>query len=77
MIKLFPQLKTIWDEYRLALNSINAIEKDLIQLSDSELKSKTLKLKDCNFKQDSLDNRMLYESFALTREAAKRTINLR
>nr|YP_011005091.1 Preprotein translocase subunit secA [Analipus japonicus]WAM61954.1 Preprotein translocase subunit secA [Analipus japonicus] len=77
MIKLFPQIKTIWDEYRLALNSINAIEENLISLSDNELKSKTLKLKYFNPKSEYLNKETLYEGFALTREAAKRTINLR
>lgn len=77
MIKLFPQGKTIWDEYKQTLNNINDIEKELISLSDSELKSRTLKLKYFASKEDKEDKNILAEGFALTREASKRTINLR
>nr|YP_011005649.1 Preprotein translocase subunit secA [Cutleria multifida]WAM62653.1 Preprotein translocase subunit secA [Cutleria multifida] len=77
MIKIFSKLNNIWDEYRLILNSINDVEKDLTQLSDSELKSKTFKLKYFASQNNNIDKQILAESFALTREAAKRTINLR
>ena len=77
MIKLFPQIKTIWDDYQLILNSINDIEKDLIQLSNDELKSRTVKLKYFTSKNGYIDKKTLAEGFALTREASKRTINLR
>ncbi len=79
MIKLFPQIKTVWDEYKLRVNSINELEKELITLSDNELKSKTSKLKYLASisKEDVLDEKTLIEGFALTREASKRTINLR
>nr|YP_011007336.1 Preprotein translocase subunit secA [Scytothamnus australis]WAM64765.1 Preprotein translocase subunit secA [Scytothamnus australis] len=76
-MKLFPQLKTIWNEYRSILNSINDIQLDLTTLSDQELKSKTLKLKYLLSTDNDLNNKVLAESFALTREASKRTINLR
>ena len=78
MIKLFPQIKkTVWDEYRLTLNSINDIESELLSLSDNELKSRTSKLKYFASKEENLDEKTLIEGFALTREASKRTINLR
>ena len=77
MIKLFPQIKTIWDEYKLTLNSINDLEAELITLSDNELKSKTSKLKYFASKEGILDGKTLIEGFALTREASKRTIDLR
>nr|YP_011007476.1 Preprotein translocase subunit secA [Sporochnus bolleanus]WAM64905.1 Preprotein translocase subunit secA [Sporochnus bolleanus] len=77
MIKLFPQVKTVWDEYRITLDYINDIEKELISLSDNELKSRTSKLKYFTSKEVTLDKKMLAEGFALTREASKRTINLR
>lgn len=77
MIKLFPQMKTIWDEYRLTLNSINEAENELITLSDNELKSRTSKLKYFSSKEGTVDQKTLIEGFALIREASKRTINLR
>nr|YP_009327010.1 preprotein translocase subunit A [Pleurocladia lacustris]ANS57517.1 preprotein translocase subunit A [Pleurocladia lacustris]ANS57661.1 preprotein translocase subunit A [Pleurocladia lacustris] len=77
MIKLFPQIKTVWDEYRLLLSAINDIESELITLSDQELKSRTSKLKYFTSKLGFLDQNTLIEGFALTREASKRTINLR
>ena len=77
MIKLFPRINSIWDEYRPTLNSINDLEKELISLSDNELKSRTSKLKYFTSKEDGLDKKTLAESFALTREASKRTIGLR
>ena len=78
MIKLFPQTKTVWDEYKLTLNSINDLENELITLSDNELKSRTSKLKySASHKEGGLDEKTLIEGFALTREASKRTINLR
>nr|UBI41536.1 preprotein translocase subunit A [Saccharina sp.] len=77
MIKLFPRMNSIWDEYRPTLNYINDLEKELISLSDNELKSRASKLKYFTSKEDSLDKKTLAESFALTREASKRTIDLR
>ena len=79
MAILFPQIKTVWDEYKLVLNSINDLENDLITLSDNELKSKTSKLKylASASKEGTVDEKTLIEGFALTREASKRTINLR
>ena len=77
MIKLFPKMKTIWDEYRVTLNSINDLENELITLSTNELKSRTSKLKYFASQTGVLDQKTLIEGFALTREAAKRTINLR
>nr|QWK41659.1 preprotein translocase subunit A [Akkesiphycus lubricus] len=77
MIKLFPQAKTIWEKYRSTLNYINDFEKELIPLSDDELKSRTSRLKYAASKEGILDKKTLAESFALTREASKRTINLR
>ena len=77
MIKLFPQIKTVWDEYRIKLNSINDLESELITLSDNELKNRTSKLKFFVSKESILDEKTLIEGFALTREASRRTINLR
>ena len=59
MIKLFPKIKTIWDEYRLTLNSINDIEDELITLSNNELKSRTAKLKYFASQKGILDQKTL------------------
>ncbi|CAN0455696.1 unnamed protein product, partial [Ascophyllum nodosum] len=64
-------------KYQTTLNYINEIEKDLLEISDSELKSKTTKLKYFTCKNNYIDIKTLSEAFALTREASKRTINLR
>nr|AVZ00557.1 preprotein translocase subunit A [Fucus spiralis] len=77
MIKLFSQIRNVWNKYQTTLNYINEIEKDLLEISDSELKSKTTKLKYFTCKNNYIDTKTLSEAFALTREASKRTINLR
>ena len=55
---------------------INDLEKDLINLSDAELKSKTSALKQKLSSGQSLDN-IAYEAFAVVREASKRVIGQR
>nr|YP_010317724.1 preprotein translocase subunit SecA [Silvetia siliquosa]UNH90162.1 preprotein translocase subunit SecA [Silvetia siliquosa] len=77
MIKLFSQIRNVWNKYQTTLNYINEIEKDLLEISDNELKSKTTKLKYFTCKNNYIDIKTLSEAFALTREASKRTINLR
>ena len=77
MIKLFSQAPNLWNKYQTALNYINEIEKDLAEVSASELKSRTAKLKYFTSQNGNQDTRTLCEAFALTREASKRTINLR
>nr|YP_010418034.1 preprotein translocase subunit SecA [Sargassum polycystum]YP_010418268.1 preprotein translocase subunit SecA [Sargassum plagiophyllum]USF18252.1 preprotein translocase subunit SecA [Sargassum polycystum]USF18486.1 preprotein translocase subunit SecA [Sargassum plagiophyllum] len=77
MIKLFSQLQNILNEYQPTLDYINTIENDLVQLSDSELKSRTAKLKYLIFRNNNSDIKIISEAFALTREVSKRTINLR
>ena len=77
-MKLFSQIRNVWNKYQTTLNYIkNEIEKDLLEISDSELKSKTTKLKYFTCKNNYIDLKTLSEAFALTREASKRTINLR
>nr|QSV12726.1 preprotein translocase subunit A [Phaeophyceae sp.] len=76
-MRIFPQRKTIRDEYSLNLNFINTIENELIVLSDQELKSRALRLKYFSKKTIDSNNKVLAESFALSREASKRTIGLR
>ena len=55
---------------------INALEKDLLNLTDAELKAKTDNLKQKLSNGQSLDD-IAYEAFAVVREAAKRVIGQR
>lgn len=79
MINFFPNKAKIWSDYKQILTSINDLEAELNLLSDSELKSRILKLKYLvsNSKKNSITKQILIESFALTREGSKRTTNLR
>jgi preprotein translocase subunit SecA len=64
------------NKYQSFINQINTLEADLKELTDSELRAKSLKLKkqyDANQNLDAL----IPESFALTREASLRTLGLR
>ena len=63
--------------YQKRVNAINTLESTFETLSDSELKSRFQELK-LRVQDDgeSLDS-VLNESFAITREAAKRTLNMR
>nr|YP_011007054.1 Preprotein translocase subunit secA [Phaeostrophion irregulare]WAM64341.1 Preprotein translocase subunit secA [Phaeostrophion irregulare] len=77
MIKLLSQPNIVWNKYKLLLSCINTIENELVELSDEELKSRTLKLKSFVSKVNCLDENTIAEGFALTREASKRTTGLR
>ena len=55
---------------------INALEKDLLNLTDDELKAKTDNLKQKLSNGQSLDD-VTYEAFAVVKEAAKRVIGQR
>jgi len=58
------------------IEKINFLEPELEKLSDEKLKEKTQELKERLNKGEPLDN-VLPEAFALTREAAKRTLKQR
>lgn len=64
------------DRYWEMVAQINAFEDDIARLSDAEIRQKTdefkVRLKD----GESLDD-LLFEAFAVVREAAKRTLNMR
>lgn len=77
MIKIFSSAKNIWNKYQVILNSINEVERELFELSDYELKNQTMKLKKSASKVGYLDQKTIIKGFALTREASKRTTNLR
>ena len=64
-------------KYRKRANDITLLEKKYQELSDDELKSEFNKLKDAvQNEEKSLDD-VLNDSFAITREASKRALNMR
>ena len=58
------------------VETINAFENSIAKLSDAQLRSKTDEFKERFLKGETLDE-LLAESFAVVREASKRTIGLR
>jgi preprotein translocase subunit SecA len=64
------------NKYKNLINQINALEENLKELTDSELRAKSFKLKK-QFDTDQNLNALVSEAFALTREASKRTLGLR
>jgi len=58
------------------IEQINALEKDFINLSDDELKNKTIEFRNRLKEGETLDD-ILPEAFATVREAAKRTLGQR
>ena len=64
------------DKTKNLISAINAKEEAIKTLTDSEFKEKTLKLKQ-SIKSGKLLNDIIPESFALVREAAKRTLGER
>lgn len=64
------------NKYQSFINQINTLEADLKELTDSELRAKSLKLKKQYDSNQNL-NALIPESFALTREASLRTLGLR
>mgnify|MGYP002065569905 CR=1 FL=1 len=64
------------NKYKSLINQINTLEEDLKELTDSELRAKSLKLRRQYETNQDLDA-LISESFALTREASKRTLGLR
>jgi preprotein translocase subunit SecA len=64
------------NKYKNLINQINALEENLKELTDSELRAKSLKLK-TQYETDQNLNALVSQAFALTREASKRTLGLR
>src|SRR3954471_12075613 len=62
--------------YAQRVERINAFEPELELLTDDELRQEAEKLRERARDGETLDD-LLYESFALTREASKRTLGLR
>ena len=64
------------NQYKLLVNQINALEKNLKGLTDTELRDQTFHLKKRYKKEQDLDS-LIAESFAITRETSLRTLGLR
>jgi preprotein translocase subunit SecA len=64
------------NKYQTLINEINILETQLTSLSDSELRTQNIKLKEQYTKTKNLDS-LIAKSFALTREASVRTLGLR
>ena len=62
--------------YRPLVNAINELESEIETLSDAALKAKTIEFKDRLGAGETLDD-LLVESFAVVREAARRTLEQR
>lgn len=76
MLKNLFSKNSLFKKYKSLINQINALEENLKELTDSELRAKSLKLKKQYETEQNLDP-LISESFALTREASKRTLGLR
>lgn len=63
--------------YRKKAEAITALESKYKNLSDEELKSEFNKLKELVQKEEKSLNDVLFESFAITREASSRTLGMR
>jgi len=64
-------------DYRKKAEAITALESKYENLTDEELKNEFNKLKALVQNEEKSLNDVLFESFAITREASKRTLNMR
>ena len=71
-----PFKKSSLRQYQNLITQINTLESELTLLSDSDLRAKSLKLQK-QYQENQNLNFLIAESFALTREASKRTLGLR
>jgi preprotein translocase subunit SecA len=71
-----PFKKSSLNKYQHLINQINLLESELTLLTDSDLRAKSLKLEKQYQESQNLDS-LIVESFALTREASKRSLGLR
>ena len=73
---LIDKNKSLLKKYEKKTKIINDLEKEIKSLSDIELKGKTEEFKNRVKQGETLDD-ILSEAFAVVREAARRTINMR
>jgi preprotein translocase subunit SecA len=76
MLKNLFKKNSVINQYKLLVNQINALEKNLKGLTDTELRDRTFHLKKRYKKEQDLDS-LIAESFAITRETSLRTLGLR
>ena len=76
MLKNWFGNNSLLNKYQSLMNQIKTLESDLKILSDSELRTKSFKLKKKYERTQNLES-LIAESFALTREAGLRTLGLR
>lgn len=76
MRKNLFQTNSFRNKYQNLIGQINSLEDSLKTLSDSELKAKNFKLRR-QYKDTQNLEPLIAESFALTREASRRTLGLR
>lgn len=74
--KIFDGNERQLKELRPTVEQIEALEKDFESLSDSDLKNKTMELKQRVENGETLDDVMV-EAYAVVREASKRVLNMR
>lgn len=68
--------RSVVNKYQNLINQINTLESEFTLLTDSDLRVKSLKLQK-QYKESQKLDLLIAESFALTREASKRTLGLR
>ncbi len=76
LVKLFDANERELRKLRPILNRVNQLEAEVSKLSDDTLRAKTGQFKERIARGESLDS-ILPEAFAVVREAAKRTVNMR
>ena len=77
-MKIFSLNKNQWNKYTPLISSINQIESELQALSESGLKERSRKLqKESLHSGPKITDKLLIESFAVVREASRRTLGLR
>jgi len=68
--------KKVLGDLRKEVDKINALEPEMVLLSDEELKNKTIQFRE-QIKEGKSTESLIYEAFAVVREAAKRTLGQR
>ena len=76
MLKNLLSNNSLSNKYQKIINQINLLENSIQTLTDSELRNKTITLNRQYTDTENLDS-ILVESFAVIREAARRTVGLR
>ena len=76
MLKTQFKSNSLLNKYQKLINEINGLEDNLKILTDSELRTQSFNLRKSYSKTKNL-NSLIAQSFALTREASRRTLGLR